>query len=38
VAALLAFILFGERLAPIQIAGMVLAVAGAFAAGSFRRT
>jgi drug/metabolite transporter (DMT)-like permease len=38
VAALLAFILFGERLAPIQLAGMVLAVAGAFAAGSFRRT
>jgi drug/metabolite transporter (DMT)-like permease len=38
VAALLAFILFGERLAGIQVAGMVLAVAGAFAAGSFRRT
>ena len=38
VAALLAFFLFGERLAGIQLAGMVLAVAGAFAAGSFRRT
>lgn len=38
VAALLAFLLFGERLAAIQVAGMVLAVAGAFAAGSFKRS
>jgi drug/metabolite transporter (DMT)-like permease len=36
VAALLAYLLFGERLVAIQVAGMALAVAGAFAAGTGR--
>ncbi|MGZ5100220.1 MAG: DMT family transporter [Usitatibacter sp.] len=38
VATLMAYFLFGERLTPVQGAGMVLSVIGAFAAGSFRRT
>ena len=38
VATLIAYFLFGERLMPVQVAGMVLSVIGAFAAGSFRRT
>jgi len=34
VSAFMAFALFGEALAPVQMAGMVLAVIGAFAARS----